>query len=95
MIHRIYSSLPSFKNFEFHSGLNLVLAEKTPGATERQTRNRAGKSSITEIIHFLMAGNLEKNSIFRDVHIKNHSFGLEFWADTGSRWNAKRRIVQS
>lgn len=93
MIHRIYSSLPSFKNLEFHSGLNLVLAEKTPGATERQTRNRAGKSSITEIIHFLMAGTLEKNSIFRDVHLKDYSFGLEF--DLGGHRVAMEREAES
>ena len=93
MIHRIYSSLPSFKNLEFHSGLNLVLAEKTPGATERQTRNRAGKSSITEIIHFLMAGTLEKNSIFRDVHLKNHLFGLEF--DLGGHRVAMEREAEN
>jgi uncharacterized protein YydD (DUF2326 family) len=93
MIHRIYSSLPSFKSLEFHSGLNLVLAEKTPGATERQTRNRAGKSSITEIIHFLMAGTLEKNSIFRDAHLKNHSFGLEF--DLGGHMVAMEREAEN
>ena len=78
MIHRIYSELPTFKHLEFHHGLNIVLSEKTPGATERQTRNRAGKSSITEIIHFLMASNIEKDSIFKDPCLKEHAFGIEF-----------------
>ncbi len=78
MIYRIYSSLPTFKQLEFHSGLNVVLAEKTPGATERQTRNRAGKSSITEIIHFLMAGNVEKGSIFKEDSLHEHAFGIHF-----------------
>jgi uncharacterized protein YydD (DUF2326 family) len=55
VIHRVYSDLKSFKTLEFHNGLNIVLAEKTPQAGDKQTRNRAGKSSIIEIIHFLLA----------------------------------------
>ncbi len=78
MIRRIYSTLPTFKTVEFHDGLNVVLAQKTPGSTERQTRNRAGKSSITEIIHFLMAGNVEKDSIFREDCLQEEYFGMDF-----------------
>ncbi len=78
MIYRICSSLPTFKQLEFRPGLNVILAEKTPGATERQTRNRAGKSSITEIIHFVMAGNVEKGSIFKEECLQECAFGIEF-----------------
>lgn len=78
MIHRIYSTLPTFKLLKFHDGLNVVLSEKTPGATERQTRNRAGKSSITEIIHFLMGGNIEKGSIFKEDCLQDYAFAIEF-----------------
>jgi uncharacterized protein YydD (DUF2326 family) len=78
MIYRVFSTLPTFKLLEFHDGLNVVLAEKTPGATERQTRNRAGKSSITEIIHFLMGGNIEKDSIFKEDVLEKYAFGIEF-----------------
>lgn len=78
MIHRIYSTLPTFKFLEFHDGLNVVLAEKTPESTERQTRNRAGKSSITEIIHFLMGGSVEKGSIFKEDCLQDYAFGVDF-----------------
>jgi len=78
MIRQIYSTLPTFKNIELHEGLNVVLAQKTPGATERQTRNRAGKSSITEIIHFLIGGNVEKESIFHEDCLHEHYFGMKF-----------------
>ena len=54
MIHRIPSSLPTFKTLEFRPGLTLLLADKSPGATDRQTRNSAGKSSVIEIIHFVL-----------------------------------------
>lgn len=92
MIYRICSSLPTFKELEFHPGLNIVLAEKTPGASERQTRNRAGKSSITEIIHFLTAGNVEKGSIFKEECLKEETFGMEF--DLGGESAVVERVPE-
>ena len=77
MIHRLYSSLPRFKNLQFHKGLNVILAEKTSDATDQQTRNRAGKSSITEIIHFLLGGNVEKTSVFKEECLQEVDFGIE------------------
>jgi len=78
MIHRIYSSLPSFKNLEFHSGLNVLLAEKSEGATSRQTRNRAGKTSLIEIVHFLTGGNIDEKTPFQAHELQNVTFGMEF-----------------
>ncbi len=77
MIHRIYSDLPGFKEMAFHKGLNLVLADKSPGATDRQTRNGAGKSSFVELIHFLLGGNCGPDSIFRTVELADSMFGID------------------
>lgn len=78
MIHRIYSSLSSFKNLEFHSGLNVLLAEKSEGATSRQTRNRAGKTSLIEIVHFLAGGNINEKTPFQAHKLQDVKFGMEF-----------------
>jgi uncharacterized protein YydD (DUF2326 family) len=78
MIYRIYSNLPSFKNLEFHSGLNVLLADREITATDLQTRNRAGKSSLINIMHFLMGGTAYKDSIFRSDALKQWSFGIDF-----------------
>lgn len=78
MIHRIYSSLSSFKNQEFHSGLNVLLAEKSEGATSRQTRNRAGKTSLIEIVHFLTGGNINEKTPFGAHKLQDVKFGMEF-----------------
>jgi len=78
MIRRIFSSLPKFKDLTFHSGLNVLLADTTPGATDRQTRNRAGKSSLIEIMHLLLGSSVHKESMFRDPQLEAHSFGMEF-----------------
>ena len=78
MIHRIFSDLPSFKNIELHSGLNVLLTDRTKDSTDLQTRNRAGKSSLIQIIHFVLGASIDTDSIFRLDDLKTYSFGLEF-----------------
>jgi uncharacterized protein YydD (DUF2326 family) len=78
MIHRIFSSLPSFKELEFKPGLNVLIAQKEAGASDKQTRNRAGKTSLVEIIHFLAGSEAGKESLFRSPALAAEIFGMEF-----------------
>lgn len=74
MIHTISSDLDSFKSLTFGSGLNILLADKSEGATDRQSRNGAGKTSFIELVHFLFGGNADKDSIFRSPKLTPYSF---------------------
>ncbi len=76
MIERVSSSLATFKELRFGPGLNVLLADKSPGATERQTRNSTGKSSLIELIHFVLGGNADPDSIFRCEKLVKESFSL-------------------
>ena len=76
MIYRMYSSLASFKELEFHEGLNVLIAKKEAGATNKQTRNGAGKSSLIEIIDFLSGADAEKESLLRTEALVNETFGI-------------------
>lgn len=78
MIYRIYSDLATFKPLEFKSGLNVLIAQKEEGATDKQTRNRAGKTSLIEIVHFLLGSDAGKDSLFRSEALVNASFSMEF-----------------
>jgi uncharacterized protein YydD (DUF2326 family) len=78
MIHRIYSTLGSFKELRFAPGLNLLFADKSEQSTSKHTRNGAGKSSVIEIIHFLTAADCPDNSIFRTRELVDFRFGMEF-----------------
>lgn len=79
MIHHIFSTLPSFKNFgDLKPGLNVLLAQKTEGATTRQTRNRAGKTSFVELVHFLLGADAGTDSIFRTPELVEHTFSMDF-----------------
>ena len=77
MIHAVFSSLKTFKTLEFHQGLNVLLCEKSPGATEQQTRNRAGKSTFVELLNFVCGGNCDQSSTFRSAELIQESFGLD------------------
>lgn len=76
MIRRIYSSLASFKSLDLRPGLNVLIAKKEAGATDKQTRNRAGKTSLIEIVHFLTGSDVGKDSLFRSEALINASFGM-------------------
>ncbi|MES2507726.1 MAG: DUF2326 domain-containing protein, partial [Verrucomicrobiota bacterium] len=78
MIQRIFSSLTSFKELAFKPGLNVLVAQKESGATDKQTRNRAGKTSLVETIHFLTGSKADKGSLFRSLAIADESFGMTF-----------------
>lgn len=78
MIHCISSNLSSFKKLEFKPGLNILIAKKELGASDKQTRNRAGKTSLIEIIHFLTGSDAGPDSPFRSEALINDDFCIEF-----------------
>jgi uncharacterized protein YydD (DUF2326 family) len=74
MILSIESSIPTFKPLQFHTGLNVLLADTQPGSTQGQTRNSAGKTSFVEIVHFLMGASADKESLFKTSALIGHEF---------------------
>lgn len=74
MIRFIDSSIKTFKRVEFRAGLNILLVDTHPDASQGQTRNSAGKTSLVEIIHFLLGADVERDSIFRLNVLKNEAF---------------------
>ena len=78
MISHIYCTLGTFKGLEFKPGLNVLIAQKESGASDKQTRNRAGKTSLIEIVNFLTGSDVRKDSIFRSEALVDASFGMKF-----------------
>ncbi len=74
MILSISSSLPKFKILTFHVGLNVLLADTVPEASNKHTRNSAGKTSLVEIIHFIFGADCKPDSIFRHDDLVEVSF---------------------
>jgi len=76
MIRNIGSDLASFKALAFNPGLNILLADKSEGATDRQSRNGAGKTSLIELMHFLCCANASPGSRTRAAEIADSTFTL-------------------
>ena len=77
MIHSITSTLEGFKSLYFRPGLNVLVAEKSEDASDRQSRNGAGKTSFVELVHFLFGANAKPDSIFRSDALVRASFEAE------------------
>jgi uncharacterized protein YydD (DUF2326 family) len=78
MILSIESSISTFKPVTFHEGLNVLLSDKSELSTQKQTRNSAGKTSLVEIIHFLLGADCDKDSLFRLPELVSHTFKGHF-----------------
>lgn len=78
MILSIDSSLKTFKRVDFHQGLNVLLSDTSPEASQKKTRNSAGKTSLVDIIHFLLGSDCDKKSIFRTDKLVDHTFSGMF-----------------
>jgi uncharacterized protein YydD (DUF2326 family) len=78
MIRRFGSNLVSFKTLTFRAGLNILLADKSEGANDRQSRNGAGKTSFIELVHFLFGADARRESIFRSDALSPWTFDVAF-----------------
>ena len=83
MIRQLSSDLDSFKSLTFGPGLNIILADKSEGASDLQSRNGAGKTSLVELVHFLFGADTRSDSIFRSEALKDRTFSAS--VDIGSK----------
>lgn len=90
MILGIGCDQTAFKELTFRPGLNVLLADKSQGATDRQSRNGAGKTSFVELVHFLFGANASPKSIFRSEALQDWTFKVQFTVD-GDVVQASRR----
>lgn len=99
MLHQLSADEPRFKTASFTSGMNLIVAEKRTSSTETDSRNSAGKSSLIELIHFLLGARVDKRSLVSDKNLRNVSFHLKMdWPNNGvltvGRRASRPNIVQ-
>ena len=75
MLISLSADKDSFKKVKFHSGLNIILAERTKDSTKKDSRNGLGKTSTIELIHFLLGGNL--TNTLKKPQLEDWTFTLD------------------
>lgn len=76
MIRFLTSDMQAFKGLTLRPGLNILLAEKSEGATDRQSRNGAGKSSFVELVHLLAGADIRKENFLRNAKLLDQTFEI-------------------
>jgi uncharacterized protein YydD (DUF2326 family) len=54
MLRRLSADDPRFKTLEFRPGLNILVSDTTAKSATTDSRNGAGKTSVIELLHFLL-----------------------------------------
>jgi uncharacterized protein YydD (DUF2326 family) len=56
MLIRLEANRPEFKPINFKPGFNAIVADRDPAATDQDSRNARGKSTILKFINWVLAG---------------------------------------
>jgi len=77
MIHAILCDRPEFHQIKFGPGFNVVLATRTQGATDKDSRNGAGKTTFVEIVHFCLGSKANKKNRLMVPQLRGWTFTIE------------------
>lgn len=94
MILSVRCDKKSFKEVRFGPSFNIVLADKTSESTDKDSRNGLGKSSLIQIIHFCLGGDLSESlerlndwTFTLDIIIKEKKYSIS------RNTNGQRKII--
>ncbi|WP_345633887.1 ABC-three component system protein [Rugosimonospora acidiphila] len=76
MLRQLNASDSRFKTVTFQAGLNILVADTTGTSSETDSRNSAGKSSMIELLHFLLGGSGDKDSLPAHRELRQTLFRL-------------------
>ena len=78
MIHSVTANQASFRSVEFGAGLNVVLADRSETATDKDTRNGLGKTTLIDIIDFCLGGSVRRGEGLAIDALAGWKFTLDF-----------------
>lgn len=95
MIKSVRANKAGFREVEFSKGLNLVLADRSVDAGDRDTTNALGKSTLIEVIDFCLGSNAPANKGLRSGQLEDWSFTLELELNSGHAVSVTRAVACS
>lgn len=77
MIYRVSSSLSTFREVEFKPGMNVVLADQADEASDKESRNGLGKTTLLRVIHFCLGSDFSREKVLNHPKLRGFDFSLE------------------
>lgn len=77
MIRSVRCDKPSFKTVEFKEGFNVVLADRTSGSTQKDSRNGLGKTTLIKIIDFCLGSSFKNDHPLNQKELENWTFFVD------------------
>src|SRR5262245_40136980 len=77
MLRHLSARDDRFKSIRFTRGMNIIVAERRSGSVDTDTRNGSGKSSLIEILHFLLGSQVSSGSVIAKPAVRQLVFRLE------------------
>lgn len=78
MILRVWSDLENFRETRFKSGMNVVIADRSKDASETESTNGLGKTTLIRIIQFCLGSDLSKDKVLNHPDLSSVLFGIDF-----------------
>lgn len=95
MLRRLESTDARFRTVDFRPNFNLLVADRTTRSSDTDTRNSVGKSSLIELIHFLLGSSVEKDSLVSKIELRDATFTLHLdWPSLPSPLAVSRTAAQ-
>lgn len=76
MLRRLSADDPRFRAVTFRPGMNLLVADTRAGSAETDSRNGTGKSSLVELLHFLLGAAGRKGALTQRPALRDTAFRL-------------------
>jgi len=92
---QLYSNDIRFRTVKFSSGFNVILGKITDKNNYNKDCHNLGKSTLVELIDFMLLKNLKKGSFLKKDEFKNHIFFLEILLNDGRSLTIKRSIEKN
>ena len=92
MLRQITADDDRFKTVSFRPGLNLLVARTTEESHETDSRNGVGKSSLIELLHFLLGARADRGQLAMQPELRDTTFTLAMdWPETEEVLRVSRR----
>jgi uncharacterized protein YydD (DUF2326 family) len=77
LIHGVYANQKGFRSVEFEAGLNLIVADRSQTAGDKDTTNGLGKSALIDIIDYCLGSGPKPKEGLRVEPLSDWAFTLD------------------